>query len=348
MIGPNGAGKTTLFNVICGFIDPDSGMITWGGDSLSGVRPDRLTEAGIARTLQGVGMFARLTVLENVMVGAHRFRRSGLLSALFGLPRADRDEAALRERALSALERVGCREFADRPPGTLPYAIQKRVALARALVSEPKLLLLDEPAGGLGASDLSDLAGLIDSLRSTIAVMLVDHHMDLVTSVCDQLVVLDFGRVIAAGDPSTVRQDEQVLEAYLGRSARRGGGRGLMLTVEGLTTDYGPVRAVDAVSLEVSAGSVTAVLGANGAGKTSLLRTITGLVRPSAGIVSLDGEEITRLSVEEIVRRGPGPCSRGTWRDRRADRGGEPAAGRACGEAGRPRRSMRYTNCSRG
>jgi branched-chain amino acid transport system ATP-binding protein len=222
VIGPNGAGKTTLFNSICGFVTPDSGTISWAGRSLTGVRPDRLAHAGIARTLQGVGLFARLTVLENVMVGAHRFRRAGLLSALAGLPRSDSDESALRERAVAALARVGCEEFGDRLPGTLPYAIQKRVALARALVCEPELLLLDEPAGGLGADELSDLAGLIDSLRSAIAVMLVDHHMDLVTSVCDRLVVLDFGRVIAAGEPPVVKQDPRVLDAYLGRTAGEG------------------------------------------------------------------------------------------------------------------------------
>jgi branched-chain amino acid transport system ATP-binding protein len=223
VIGPNGAGKTTLFNVICGFVTPDAGTITWRGTSLEGIRPARLSQAGIARTLQGVGLFEGLTVLENVMVGAQRFRRAGLLSALLALPRSDSDEKALRERALSALERVSCRELADHRPGTLPYAIQKRVALARALVCEPELLLLDEPAGGLGADDLSDLGSLIDTLRSTIAVMLVDHHMDLVTSVCDQLVVLDFGRVIAAGEAPVVRNDPAVLEAYLGRSTGEGG-----------------------------------------------------------------------------------------------------------------------------
>ncbi len=222
VIGPNGAGKTTLFNAICGFVTPDAGTITWGGASLAGIRPDRLAQAGIARTLQGVGLFSGLTVLENVMVGAQRFRRAGLVSALLGLPRSDFDEKSLRERAQSALNRVSCEEFVERLPGTLPYAIQKRVALARALVGQPELLLLDEPAGGLGANDLSELGELIDALRSTIAVMLVDHHMDLVTSVCDRLVVLDFGRVIAAGEPPVVRNDPAVLEAYLGRSTGEG------------------------------------------------------------------------------------------------------------------------------
>jgi branched-chain amino acid transport system ATP-binding protein len=219
VIGPNGAGKTTLFNVICGFVSPTSGTMRWRGRSLDGTRPDRLASLGIARTLQGVGLFAELTVRENVMVGAQRFRRAGVIGAMLARPRADRDERALSERALSALEQVGCGDVLESRPGQLPYAVQKRVALARALACEPDLLLLDEPAGGLDSEEMSALARTITSLGSSIAVMLVDHHMDLVTSVCDRMVVLDFGRVIAAGDPPTVRQDPRVLDAYLGREA---------------------------------------------------------------------------------------------------------------------------------
>ena len=223
VIGPNGAGKTTLFNVICGFVAPASGTIRWQGDVLTKIRPDRLASLGIARTLQGVGLFSGLNVVENVMVGAHRFRSTRFATAILALPRSDTDERALRDRALAALQRLGCEDVADRMPGTLPYAVQKRVALARALVSEPQLLMLDEPAGGLDAGELSELAKLIDALSRSIAVMLVDHHMDLVTSVCDRVVVLDFGRVIASGVPPEVRQNPRVLEAYLGREAEEGG-----------------------------------------------------------------------------------------------------------------------------
>ncbi|MGZ4252263.1 MAG: ABC transporter ATP-binding protein [Solirubrobacteraceae bacterium] len=219
VIGPNGAGKTTLFNVICGFVAPDSGSITWRDASLDRLRPHRLSSMGIARTLQGVGLFSKLTVLENVMTGADRFRRARYGGALLGMWTSDRDERALRERARASLEKLDCAGIEDRLPGTLPFAVQKRVALARALACDPELLLLDEPAGGLATDEMSELGQLIRTLGKSIAVMVVEHHMDLVMSVCDRVVVLDFGRVIAAGEPSAIRENPRVLEAYLGRDA---------------------------------------------------------------------------------------------------------------------------------
>jgi branched-chain amino acid transport system ATP-binding protein len=225
VIGPNGAGKTTLFNCISGFVRPQSGTISWRGDRLERMRPDRRAGKGIARTLQGVGLFSGLTVAENVMVGAQRFRRTGMLSALIALPRTERDERALRARALSALRTVGCEDVAERRPDSLSFARQKRVGLARALAAEPALLMLDEPASGLDAAELEQLAALIRSVRGTMSVMVVEHHMDFVMSICDRVAVLDFGRLICTGTPETVRSDARVLEAYLGDEAAawRGG-----------------------------------------------------------------------------------------------------------------------------
>ncbi|MDG4800435.1 ABC transporter ATP-binding protein [Micromonospora sp. WMMD980] len=218
VIGPNGAGKTTLFNVVCGFVRPSEGTLTLDGRPFR-PRPHRLTRLGVARTLQGIGLFPGLTVLENVVAGATHTARAGFAAALFGLPRSDRDERRLRARALDLLGELGVDRHADAAPATLPYPVRKRVALARALIARPRLLLLDEPAGGLGGDDLAELADLVRALPERgdgCAVLLVEHHMDLVMSVCHELVVLDFGRVIAAGEPARIRDDPRVTEAYLG------------------------------------------------------------------------------------------------------------------------------------
>jgi branched-chain amino acid transport system ATP-binding protein len=216
VIGPNGAGKTTLFNVACGFIQPQGGRITWQGAELTRLRPHRLAGLGIGRTLQGLGLFDRMSVLDNVVVGADRHAGAGFWSGLFALPRSGREERALRERAMTVLAELGVADHAHRLPPSLPYAIRKRVALARALVAEPELLLLDEPASGLSDEEMAALGDLIRGLTERMSVMLVEHHMDLVMRVCDDITVLDFGKVIAHGSPDQVRTDPAVLAAYLG------------------------------------------------------------------------------------------------------------------------------------
>ncbi len=219
IIGPNGAGKTTLLNVLCGFVRPESGTIRFGGRELTGLRPHRLAGLGIARTLQGVGLFGGLSVVENVMVGATVHARAGFWSALAGAPRSDRDERRLRERALAALDQVGAAEHAEARPDTLAFGVRKRVALARALAARPSLLLLDEPASGLSEQELPELGGLISGLADDATLVVIEHRMDLMMSVCDTITVLDFGKVIATGTPSQVQADPAVTAAYLGIAA---------------------------------------------------------------------------------------------------------------------------------
>jgi branched-chain amino acid transport system ATP-binding protein len=233
VIGPNGAGKTTVFNAICGFVPLRSGSISFGGRRLgagSGAiqrhRTHDLAGLGIARTLQSVGLWKGLTVAENVMGGAETAARADLGSALLGLPRSSRNERRLRAKAFEVLERLGIADHAGALPHSLPYAVQKKAALARALVAEPKLIMLDEPASGLSTGEIDELAGLVAEMRSAMGVLLVEHNMDFVMAICDRLTVLNFGRVIAEGSPAAVRDDPAVTVAYLGDPVAAGDGRG--------------------------------------------------------------------------------------------------------------------------
>lgn len=216
IIGPNGAGKTTLFNVVCGLVRPASGEVFYNGRGISGIQPHELNRLGISRTLQGLGLWRAMTVLENVMVGARRGPSPGFASAILGLRGSDRYEAALRAEALSQLKELGIDAYANRYPTTLPYGIQKWVSLARALISRPALLLLDEPASGLSGSEQKQLIGLLRSLQARMSIALVEHRLDLVMTVCEHIHVLDFGRLIASGPPAEIRNNKQVTDAYLG------------------------------------------------------------------------------------------------------------------------------------
>jgi branched-chain amino acid transport system ATP-binding protein len=217
VIGPNGAGKTTLFNVICGLTRPRAGGLSYGGTTLGRHRPHDLNRLGIARTLQAVGLCGGMTALENVVLGAQSNVRAGIVSALLGTRRSSREERRLSLEASEMLERLGIGRYAGRSAATLPYAVQKRVALARALNAGPTLLLLDEPASGLADEELGELGRLIAGLAPRIGVLLVEHRMDLVNAVCQRVVVLNFGRVIATGTPAAIRADPEVTTAYLGR-----------------------------------------------------------------------------------------------------------------------------------
>jgi len=215
VIGPNGAGKTTLFNAISRFVTPVAGTITYRGQSLLGVPAWRLAHMGIARTLQGLGLFPTLTVLENVIAGAPSRARIG--ADMLALPSAERRAGSLRIEAMGNLHELGVAEVARAYPGSLPHGVQKRVIIARALMARPSLLLLDEPASGLSATDVGQLVGLLGTLRQRMAVALVEHNVDMVLAVSDTITVLNLGRVLASGTPDEIRANADVATAYLGQ-----------------------------------------------------------------------------------------------------------------------------------
>jgi branched-chain amino acid transport system ATP-binding protein len=221
VIGPNGAGKTTLFNVITGILPPTAGSVALEGRDITGWRADRVIQAGIARTFQQVRLFRGMNAVENVMVGRHARTHGGFGAALVRPPFRERgEEAETRRRARELLEVVGLAARADTWAGDLTLVEQRRLEVARALASDPRLLLLDEPAGGMTPVEVEDLNQLIRKIReSGVTVVLVEHHVRLVMRVSDVVTVLDAGRVIATGPPDRVRQDPRVIAAYLGREA---------------------------------------------------------------------------------------------------------------------------------
>jgi branched-chain amino acid transport system ATP-binding protein len=217
VIGPNGAGKTTLFNMVSGFVAPDAGTITFAGEAMHGQPPHRVAARGVARTFQNIRLFAGMTALENVMVGRYLRARAGFLAGMLGLGRARREDAAARERALEVMDFLAIAHLADAEATSLAYGQQRAVELARALASEPELVLLDEPAAGLNIRETRDLAALISRVRARgITVLLVEHDMSLVMGICDEVVVLSYGEKIADADPPTVQKDPQVVKIYLG------------------------------------------------------------------------------------------------------------------------------------
>ncbi len=221
VIGPNGAGKTTFFNVLTGIYKPDKGSIIFQGTPLAGRRPDQIAALGITRTFQNIRLFDHMTVLENVLVGMHTRLKAQLWQILVRAPSARREERQARERALELLEFVNLGDKSDELAKNLPYGDQRRLEIARALASDPRLILLDEPTAGMNPNETADATRLIRNLRDQlgVTVLLIEHDMHVIMSISERISVLDYGTLIAEGRPEEIRSNPRVIEAYLGKGA---------------------------------------------------------------------------------------------------------------------------------
>lgn len=218
LIGPNGAGKTTVFNMITGVYKPTQGEVTLQEKAITGFRPDAITKLGIARTFQNIRLFKDLTVLDNVLIANHLHIHSNFMEAILKLPRYRREEATMREKSMALLERVGLAGHKDEKASSLPYGLQRRLEIARALATNPQILLLDEPAAGMNPREANDLTVFIKEIcdEYNLGIFLIEHHMDVVMGISKRIHVLDYGETIAVGTPTEIQNNQRVIEAYLG------------------------------------------------------------------------------------------------------------------------------------
>ncbi len=218
LIGPNGAGKTTAFNVITGVYTPTIGHVSYKEKNITGQRPDQITKQGIARTFQNIRLFKDLSVLDNVLIANHLHLKSNFLEATFKLPRYRREEKQILEKSLNLLEKVGLKDAQGEKASSLPYGKQRRLEIARALATNPTILLLDEPAAGMNPKETDDLTEFIRQIRDDfkLSIFMIEHHMQVVMGISDRIIVFDYGVTIAEGNPYEIQNNQKVIEAYLG------------------------------------------------------------------------------------------------------------------------------------
>jgi ABC-type branched-subunit amino acid transport system ATPase component len=350
VIGPNGAGKTSLFNSLTGVYTPQEGTIMLAGRpgaepvSVIGKKTHIISHLGVARTFQNIRLFPALTALENVKVGVETRQKSGPISAMLGMPWQRREEKMSTQAAVDLLHDVGLFARANDLAGSLAYGEQRRLEIARALGTDPGVLLLDEPAAGTNPAEKRDLATLIRQVNDErgISVLLIEHDMKLVMSIAHRVVVLNFGEKIAEGTPPEIQRDPIVVAAYLGSSAEDAeqevadqpalhlidtstaigetpvvsgpvdpsetsdGDAASMLDVVDIEVRYGAIRALKGVSFHVNEGEIVALLGANGAGKTTTQKTVSGMLRPTLGSITYKGKRIDGIPAHELI--GLGVC----------------------------------------
>jgi ABC-type branched-subunit amino acid transport system ATPase component len=312
LIGPNGAGKTSLFNVLTGIYAADGGEFRFDGKPLAGLKPHEVAARGIARTFQNIRLFANLSALENVMIGRHVRTHAGVWGAILRNAKTRAEERRIERRAYELLEYVGVAHRANDLARHLAYGDQRRLEIARALATDPKLLALDEPAAGMNATETESLKRLLEDIRHDgITILLIEHDMKLVMSVCDRVLVLDYGKKIAEG-PGRRCAEGSESDRRVSRWRSHAKARGVnettraapLLELVGVEVGYGGIQAVKGIDLYVEQGELVCLIGANGAGKTTTLKGICGLQPVRSGTIRYAGQDITGKPAFELVRQG--------------------------------------------